>query len=156
MRIIVVAETDELNILSRDEINSADKIVVTGNGAINVITALEKYLPTAQLIDVVNVGYAGSPNIPVGETILVNHVETLHDKAKFVERDLNLKTTRKGLRQVNCFTSTDFVDGDSAPRKNGVYDMELAFIAALPWNSVTAIKKVSDNLNYDQYKEEVK
>lgn len=43
-------------------------------------------------------------------------------------------------------------DGDEP----AVFDMELAGIASLGFKEVMSIKKVSDTLNYEQFKEETK
>ena len=50
---------------------------------------------------------------------------------------------------VHCYTSCDFV-GDKE-RENSVFDMELAFIAAMGFRKVESIKVISDCIDYAEY-----
>lgn len=52
-----------------------------------------------------------------------------------------------------CYTATDFVE-QTKILEPALFDMELAAIAGMGFNKVMSIKKVSDTLNYQQYKEE--
>jgi hypothetical protein len=55
---------------------------------------------------------------------------------------------------VTCFTSCDFVGDKKA--ENSVFDMELAFIAALGFLKVESIKVVSDSIDYEEYEKTIK
>jgi hypothetical protein len=50
---------------------------------------------------------------------------------------------------VHCYTSCDFVGDRKA--ENSVFDMELAFIAALGFLKVESIKVISDTIDYNEY-----
>ena len=54
-------------------------------------------------------------------------------------------------RIVSCYTSNDFVL--ETDKKGCVFDMELAFIAALGFKDLVAFKYVSDNLDLQEYRE---
>ena len=50
-----------------------------------------------------------------------------------------------------CYSNTDFVT--ASPYNDCVFDMELAYICALGFTHVSAIKYVSDNLSLHTYRE---
>ena len=54
---------------------------------------------------------------------------------------------------VYCYTSCDFVGDEKA--ENSVFDMELAFIAALGFRKVESIKIISDSINYAEYEKSI-
>ena len=55
----------------------------------------------------------------------------------------------KEVRQAICYTNTDFVL--ASDYKDCVFDMELAFIAALGFKNLHSLKYVSDNLSLHAY-----
>lgn len=120
--------------------------VVTGVGATNVILALRK-LP--RHADVLNVGFCGSNRFPVGEEVWIGNTRLWHPNVDFKETTFHLMDEADTL----CLTSGDFVlDGAALPTKS-VVDMELAYIAAFGFQSLKAVKYVSDNLNLNQYEQ---
>lgn len=120
--------------------------IVTGVGATNVILALRK-LPLHA--DVLNVGFCGSNRFQVGEEVWIGNTRLWHPNVDFKETTFHLMDETDTL----CLTSGDFVlDGASLPAKS-VVDMELAYIAAFGFQSLKAVKYVSDNLNLNQYEQ---
>lgn len=123
--------------------------IVTGVGATNVICALRN-LP--RHADILNVGYCGTNRFPVGSVLWVKDSSLYHPNVDFQERTFHLMQETGVL----CLTAGDFVtNGDDLPA-NCVVDMELAYIAAFGFQSLKAVKYVSDNLNLKQYEETMK
>lgn len=149
--LVVIAEKEELKLV--EELGFKDEpVIITGVGAINVLNAL-KNIPRDEYI--VNIGYAGSNNIKIGTKVAVLTVGTLHENAKFVEQSKGCYVqTRNFDMVVPCYTSTDFVTKTDI-KEPCVFDMELAFICSL-FDKVEALKVVSDNLNKEEYKKEIK
>jgi len=144
-KMIVVVATKEEERLARERFNG-NLIIRTGVGGLNVIRTL-KHIPKWQKI--LNFGYAGSNNIPVGTEVKVGKCKLYHPNVKYRERAFYLNG------DVTCFTSTDFVTKTEI-KKPCLYDMELAFICAMGFKEVESIKIVSDNLSLEQYEEEIK
>lgn len=138
MKFIVIATAAEL-LLVREE-HKHFPVIVTGVGAINVIKALSHISRDAEII---NYGYAGSVNLPIGQTYEIGEIGLFHPSVTYKEHQLKLKGDTK------CYTSCDFVL--RSEYKHCVYDMELAFIAAMGFKKVTSYKTVSDHLDYTEY-----
>lgn len=147
--LIVIAEYKELKLVEQlGYINNP--ILITGVGGLNVIKAL-KNIPRDT--EILNIGYCGSNYYKIGDIIEVEKVATNHDIAQFCEPFTFLKCDRSG-KTAYCYSSTDFVL-ETGKIEHCVFDMELAFIAAL-FDNVRSIKVVSDNLSFKQYKNKVK
>lgn len=150
--IITIAEWDEMKLVKELMPDFNGKVIVTGVGMMNACMAL-CMLPKSETI--LNIGYAGSNKIPVGTFVKVTEVQTAHRLADFNDRrPIGTKFPAKYV-EAPCYTCTDFVtewNGDEP----AVFDMELAGIASLGFKEVMSIKKVSDTLNYEQFKEETK
>lgn len=150
--IITIAEWDEMKLVKELMPDFNGKVIVTGVGMMNACMAL-CMLPKSETI--LNIGYAGSNKIPVGTFVKVTEVQTVHKLADFNDRRPIATEFPAKYVEAPCYTSTDFVtewDGDEP----AVFDMELAGIVALGFKEVMSIKKVSDTLNYEQFKEETK
>ena len=150
--LIVIAEKEELKLV--EELGYSNyPVLITGCGGVNVINAL-KDLPRDT--EILNIGYCGSKHFNVGDKINVIGVSTLHTKADLYDYLLldSFNTLPFKYKDADCFTSTDFVT-DSNIEIPCVFDMELAFIRAM-FDNVSAIKVVSDNLNKEEYKENLK
>lgn len=147
-RYVVIATPDELPLIERFPEYLSCPVIVTGTGAMNVIQALRD-IPRDSAI--VNIGYAGSVDIPVGSVVKVGVVTTYHPIAPVFETSLALDF---GSGNIHCYTSTDFVT--QAKEKGCVYDMELAFIASLGFRSLKAIKVVSDHCDMTEYVETIR
>lgn len=130
-------------------------IIVTGVGAINVMHSLRDLPRDAKLI---NIGYAGSANYAIGSTVCVNEVRLNHPCVSYPEPELRLqvlpaKCMLKSEEAIvsMCYSNTDFVL--QSDYRDCVFDMELAYIAALGFENLYSIKIVSDNLSLHTYRE---
>ena len=123
------------------------ELVYTGVGAINIIRSLQHLDREAELY---NIGYAGRANFDPGTWVEVTEVRLNHPNVKYEEPELRLQVTGCGLQAV-CYTNCDFVL--QSDYKDCVFDMELAFIAALGFQHLHSLKYVSDNLSLHAYHE---
>ena len=150
--LIVIAEKEELNLVKKLGYEN-EPVLITGVGGVNVLRALKDLPRDAEIL---NIGYAGSNSLPVGTKVVVGCCNTYSDVATFPEMPLVLKTPDfaivNNLKKYTCYTSTDFVTHTNK-KEPCVFDMELAFICAL-FENVSAIKVVSDNLSYEEFKGE--
>lgn len=142
-RYIVIATRDELPLVDRLPFAQPCPVIITGVGATNVIEAL-KNLPRDS--EIYSIGYAGSPNIMQGNMVKVGRCLLQHS-VDYAERVYDLG------EGVTCYTGTDFQKADIKP--GCVYDMELAIICSLGFR-VRAYKVVSDQCDYEQYKNFIK
>lgn len=156
VKYLVMAEDGEQKLLdlAREQLGldlSDAKVVYTGVGAINVIRALQDLPRDAELI---NIGYAGSANFNVGTWVEVSEVRLNHPNVTYDEPALKISDSQApisdALRAI-CYTNTDFVL--QSDYKDCVFDMELAFIAALGFTNLHSLKYVSDNLSLHAYRE---
>lgn len=138
MKFIVIATAAE-SLLIREE-HKHLPVIVTGVGAINVIKALSHLSKDTEII---NYGYVGSINLPIGKTYEIGQVDLFHPNVTYKEHQPKLEGDTK------CYTSCDFVLQSDI--QDCVYDMELAYIVAMGFKKVTSYKTVSDNLDYGQY-----
>lgn len=156
-RYIVMAEEGERELLDKAQKEfgldwSDATLVYTGVGAINIIRSLQELDREAE---VYNIGYAGSANFNLNSWIEVTEARLNHPNVKYAEPELPLETlslsgTKKPVRAV-CYTNTDFVL--ASDYRECVFDMELAFIAALGFKHLHSLKYVSDNLSLHAYHE---
>lgn len=122
--------------------------ILMGVGAGNVIKTCCQ-LPEGTRI--VNIGYAGSNNTPIGTVLTVSDSHRLvNGHYNFVEHANPLHISDEGLP---CYTNNDFVTS-SDKAEPVLFDMELNYIAAFSprLNLVAAIKVVSDNLDIDAFR----
>ena len=129
------------------------KILYTGVGAINIIRTLQDLDREAELV---NVGYAGSANFDIGTWVAVTEARLNHPNVTYPEPELKVEGVRfkvesGKLKEAVCYTNTDFVL--ASDYKDCVFDMELAFIAALGFKHLRSLKYVSDNLSLHKYHE---
>lgn len=156
---IVMAEEGELALLEKAQeqlgLDLRDaQILYTGVGAINVIRSLQDLDREAELY---NIGYAGSANFDIGTWVEVSEVRLNHPNVTYPEPKLMLIDETLGVelpldhetRRAVCYTNTDFVL--ASDYKDCVFDMELAFIAALGFKHLHSLKYVSDNLSLHSY-----
>ena len=150
-----MAEDGEQSLIdkAREELQSANndwqdaKIIYTGVGAINIIRALQDLPRDAELY---NIGYAGSANFSIGTWVEVTEVRLNHPNVTYPEPALPLTVGFwKQAKQAICYTNCDFVL--RSDYKDCVFDMELAFIAALGFTNLHSLKYVSDNLSLHAY-----
>lgn len=145
MKPIIVVATDEEYKLAQKRFKR-HYIIQTGVGGINVVRKLKK-LP--RWLKIVNFGYVGSNNIPIGTEVKVGESRLYHPNVIYSEKIYSLD--KESI--IKCFTSNDFVL-ETKITKPCVFDMELAYICALGFKNVNSIKIVSDNLSLKQYEEE--
>ena len=153
---IVMAEEGEFSLLdkAREQLGfdmSDATILYTGVGAINVI---RKLMDLDREAEIYNIGYAGSANFDLGTWVEVTEVRLNHPNVTYPEPELkisNLKSQISNCRRAICYSNTDFVM--ASDYKDCVFDMELAFIAALGFKHLHSLKYVSDNLSLHAYHE---
>ena len=157
---IIMAEEGERVLLDkvRDELGldlQDAELIYTGVGAINIIRSLQNLDREAELI---NIGYAGSANFDLGTWVEVTEVRLNHPNVTYKEptlevRPLHCETAslldRSTVRRAVCYSNCDFVL--ASDYRDCVFDMELAFIAALGFKNLHSLKYVSDNLSLHSY-----
>lgn len=150
--IILVATNQEFE-LARKHLRGYT-IIQTGVGASNIIRTcadLTLYAGKQGITpNIINVGFAGSNSLPVGT---VAKVSTSH---RLIDHTVGFVDFHNGYRLCAdsdgypCYTSNDFVIENTADDPV-LYDMELNYIVAFPFNVYGSIKIVSDNLCTDTY-----
>lgn len=153
---IIMAEDGERMLLdkAREQLGldlSDAEIIFTGVGGINIIRSLQDLDREAELY---NIGYAGSANFDLGTWVEVTEVRLNHPNVTYAEPELKIKNSKLKItncRQAICYTNCDFVL--TSEYKDCVFDMELAFIAALGFKNLHSLKYVSDNLSLHAYHE---
>jgi hypothetical protein len=156
---IIMAEEGETQLLQLAKTQlgldlSDAEIIYTGVGAINIIRTLQDLDREAELY---NIGYAGSANFELGTWVEVSEVRLNHPNVTYAEPRLMLVDEALGAelpldhetRRAVCYTNCDFVL--ASDYKDCVFDMELAFIAALGFKHLHSLKYVSDNLSLHAY-----
>jgi hypothetical protein len=152
---IIMAEEGEQSLLEKARaelgLDTSDAtLVYTGVGAINIIRSLQSLDREAEIF---NIGYAGSANFDIGTWVEVTEVRLNHPNVTYPEPELkNLSPVlppQKGVKRAICYTNTDFVL--ASDYKDCIFDMELAFIAALGFKKLHSLKFVSDNLSLHAY-----
>lgn len=121
-------------------------IIKTGVGYGNVFKALADIPRDTPIL---NIGYAGSNSLPIGEECLISECRHYHPNVEYTE------ATYKLDGQYVCYTSDDFVTHTDI-KEPVVFDMELYAILSMGFTNVTAIKIVSDKLSLKEYENEVR
>ena len=127
------------------------EVLFTGVGAINIIRSLQHLDRDAELY---NIGYAGSANFDLGSWVEVIEVRLNHPNVTYAEPELKLSAISNPhsvVKQAVCYSNCDFVL--ASDYKDCVFDMELAYIAALGFKHLHSLKYVSDNLSLHTYHE---
>ena len=127
------------------------EVLFTGVGAINIIRSLQHLDRDAELY---NIGYAGSANFDLGSWVEVTEVRLNHPNVTYAEPELKLSAIsdqHSVVKQAVCYSNCDFVL--ASDYRDCVFDMELAFIAALGFKHLHSLKYVSDNLSLHAYHE---
>ncbi len=162
-RYIILAEEGERSLIPEVEQSLGCslqewEVIITGVGAINVIRSLSPLDRDAELL---NIGHVGSANFEIGTLVEVTEVRLNHPCVTYPEPVLKLSpitnhqspiTNHKSqMTQSPCYSNCDFVL--QSDYRDCVFDMELAFIAALGFRTLHSIKHVSDNLSLHTYRE---
>lgn len=148
-------------------------ILVTGVGVSNVIHALSNEISLHNLITAtwisdnqclcdygydlfINVGYAGSNTLKVGEVVRISRSYALEPPKK-VKVDLPYQPEYLPIGSFMdvypCYTSYDFVTSYSGDDKPVVFDMELNYLCAFGLSPLYSYKIISDNLSVNEYEE---
>ena len=149
---IVIAEEGERDLIDkvREQLGldlSDASIIFTGVGGINIIRSLQNLDREAEIY---NIGYAGSANFDIGTWVEVTEVRLNHPNVTYLEPELPINNYQlPNAKQAICYTNCDFVL--ASDYKDCAFDMELAFIAALGFKHLHALKYVSDNLSLHAY-----
>ena len=168
MNLIVIAEEGERKLIEKYIPDCRWDVLVTGVGAVNVIRSLRDLPRDTHIL---NIGYAGSANFEIGTLVEVSEVRLNHPNCKYDEpivpvSPCDLSNTAPVAaqdapslfpiadRRAVCYSNCDFVL--QSDYKDCVFDMELAYIAALGFERVSALKVVSDNLSLHAYHEVTK
>jgi hypothetical protein len=159
--IIIIAEEGEMKLidtyLPQCVKQDRSNVVITGVGAINIFRSLEHIDKNTPVI---NIGYAGSANYEIGTVALPQEVRLNHPNVTYPEPELKIgyKDVENVLKQNGftpvktlCYSNCDFVL--QSDYKGCVFDMELAFIAAMGFKHLQSVKIVSDNLSLHTYRE---
>lgn len=155
-RYIILAEEGERSLIPEVEQSLGCslqewEVIITGVGAINVIRSLSPLDRDAELL---NIGHAGSANFEIGTLVEVTEVRLNHPCVTYPEPALPLSPFASRLSPLTksvCYSNCDFVL--QSDYRDCVFDMELAFIAALGFRTLHSIKHVSDNLSLHTYRE---
>ena len=143
---ICVATVQEADALISDKYK--DNVVITGIGIINTLEVLRKLNTKDDYV--VNVGFAGAHNVPVGE------IRPIINNKMYQESNIDgiggqqLTTYMTDKRWGFCYTASDFLYNTNKKEEEFLVDMELAAYTSLMC-PVFAIKVVSDNLDEDSY-----
>ena len=157
-KLIVIAEDTERPLIEKylpREITEGREVLVSGVGILNVMHALRD-LPLDT--DIINIGYAGSANFEVGRVAIVTESRLNHPNVTFKEPTFKLMSERvqviseKDPIYAPCYTNCDFVL--ESTYTDCLFDMELAAIMGLGFTKVSAVKLVSDNLSFHDYRKE--
>lgn len=152
---IILVATDQEFELAKKYLGEY-KIVQTGVGASNVIKKcselLISFVRKKHYEPIINIGFSGSNTLPKGTVTKVRR------SYRFIDHTVGFKDYRNGCplgnKGYDCYTSNDFVTEDERDEPV-LYDMELNYIAAFPFNVLGSIKIVSDNLDVDEYAESI-
>ena len=136
--VLVVVATDQEYLQACK--HTKHKVIQMGVASSNVIETLKDIDKTTKII---NVGFAGSNNLPIGTIVKVKNSYLYHPNSQFDEKVYNLGG------EVDCYTSHDFVLQTNI-KEPVLFDMELNTICAFGFE-VESYKIVSDNLSLSQF-----
>lgn len=152
--LIVIAEREELKLVDKlvDKgiLKKGITTLITGVGALNVISALKDIPKDAHII---NIGYAGSKNLCPDAFYEVSKVTLNHPNVDYPEPLYKCNEIFNDLFSRPCYTGCDFVL--KSDKQDCLFDMELAYISALGFENVSSIKYVSDNLDLQEYRKKL-
>ena len=153
-------EQIEKNLWKKENIS----LLISGIGKQRTAISLTQYLCENKNVDlIINIGYAGSTDIPVGKWVNIsksyNHEWEIPGEEKYSFIDYgnkNLKqVNNKDIDVVECYSAESFVTKTDLTG-HIAFDMELHSIAVIGdmYNiPVMSIKKISDNLSLNDYYE---
>ena len=138
-------------------------LLVTGIGKQQTAIRLTQYLEHTQNKPdvIINIGYAGSTNSKIGEWVNVsksfNYEWMIPGEQQYIVEgfdDDRIKTIQnEEISKIPCYSAESFVTSTKI-KENVLFDMELhsIYLACCMYGiDLIALKKVSDNLNLDDY-----
>jgi len=133
-------------------------VVITGIGFLDTIMTLKEHISDSDMFGyeprfVINIGYAGAKDIPVGTICRVNKCSAYreHDLDTGAMQLYEFKTSAPSYL---CYSATDFIEGSNLEGPFLV-DMELLAHSILSC-PLASIKIVSDNMSMDDYTSSLK
>ena len=145
--LVVIAEAEEMKLVKELGYDKLP-ILITGVGALNVISALKDIPKNTHII---NIGYAGSKDIEPGNFYYVERTTLYHPNVDYSEPEYPTIYDWQ-YKEKKCYTGCDFVLQSDI--SDCLFDMEVSYICALGFN-VTSIKYVSDNLDLQEYRKKL-
>ena len=141
-------------------------MLITGIGKQRTAISIMEYLGQNEKPDlIINVGYAGSTDLKIGEwaniTKVYNYEWDIPGEEKYSMLDVgnqDLKIIDADIQKVECYSSESFVTSTNL-EGHIAFDMELhsiAIIADMYNIKLMSLKLVSDNLNLDDYYKNIK
>lgn len=151
------------NLWRKDNIS----LLISGIGKQRTAISLTKYLcENKKPEQIINIGYAGSTDIPVGKWVNISKVYNYNWEIPGEEKYSFLDFGNQELQpiqdtaidKIECYSAESFVT-ETNLAGHIAFDMELHSIAVIGdmFNiPVTSIKKISDNLSLDHYYDSTK
>lgn len=141
-------------------------MLITGVGKQRTAISIMEYLGQNDKPDlIINVGYAGSTDLKIGEwaniTKAYNYEWDIPGEEKYSMSDVgnqDLKIIDTDIEKVECYSSESFVTSTNL-EGHIAFDMELHSIAIIcdMYNiDLISLKKISDNLSLEKYYETTK
>ena len=165
LNLVQKEENKIFNIYEGKEKETKIDLIITGIGKQKTAIGLSTYLCTNARPDIIiNIGYAGSTNEEIGRWINISKSYNLEwdipGEEKYSMKDIGNQELEKieNLKLLPCYSSETFVTS-SKIKDNVIFDMELHSICLLGdlYNiPVLSLKKISDNLNMEDYYKNLK
>lgn len=138
-------------------------MLITGIGKQRTAISIMEYLGQNEKPDlIINVGYAGSTDLKIGEwaniTKVYNYEWDIPGEEKYSMLDVgnqDLKVIDADIEKVECYSSESFVTSTNL-EGHIAFDMELhsiAIICDMYKIDLISLKKISDNLSLEKYYE---
>lgn len=128
-------------------------VVITGIGMLHTIGTLKNQIQKSEPQFVINIGYAGSKDVPVGTVCRVDEC-TAYMEHDIYTGDMSLYEFETKSPSYKCYTATDFIEGTKLEGPFLV-DMELLAHSILDC-PLASIKVVSDNMSMEDYDKALK
>lgn len=160
-----IAEKLEMKQVSEDLFESEDKkqaLLLTGIGKqLTTINLIEYLCKNSKPDLIINIGYAGSTDIPIGKWVNIsrayNYEWEIPGEEKYVmlvggSQKLKL-IENKDIEKVECYSAESFVT-ESDIEEHVAFDMEvhsISLICDLYDIPLLSLKKISDNLSLGDY-----
>ncbi len=160
-----IAQKLEMKEISNNLFENKEKnqrLIITGIGKQLTAINLTQYLSNQPKPDlIINVGYAGSTDIPIGKWVNISRVYNYEWEIPGEEKYVMLAGGSQKLELlknsdveiVECYSSESFVT-DTEIEEHVAFDMELhsiSLICDLYDISLLSLKKISDNLSLKNY-----